>query len=235
MFRITCPHCQVALRADDRSLGRNVRCPKCKQILCIPVPVQLLSAAPAPKCLNEVDVEKVEGEPAPVAVGSPPEQRLLGTAVLNAVQGYGKPALAWIRRRKLLATALLTGLVLLMCLPVWRVTKRAILTDMSLAAYLAQRPHWPTWLNVECKLGNYYNYAYRYSAPTHYNVGLRANDPIKSAYAWVPKKSEVGERLFYILRDGRVHRLVLKVVLEGPYGEPTPPGREELAIVDIVE
>ena len=32
-IRFPCPHCRVALRANERVLGRNIPCPKCRQII----------------------------------------------------------------------------------------------------------------------------------------------------------------------------------------------------------
>src|SRR5262249_37898263 len=43
---------------------------------------------------------------------------------------------------------------------------------MTIAAYLAQRPAGPTRITADCKLGNYYNYAYRRAAATYHSVSL---------------------------------------------------------------
>jgi hypothetical protein len=64
---------------------------------------------------------------------------------------------------------------------------------------------------------------------------LHSSSPSKSGHGWVPKDSEVGKSIFEVLKDGRGHRLTLEVVLQGPDGTPNPPGREELAILKVVE
>jgi hypothetical protein len=107
---------------------------------------------------------------------------------------------------------------------------------MTLAAYLAQRPDKPTVLGeLSCKLDNYYNFDYRDSAQTHYSVNLFSEVSFTHAHAWVSKDSAAGRRIFAALQDGRAHPLTLKVVLEGPYGTPTPPGRQEMAIVEVMD
>lgn len=71
MFRFTCPHCHAALRSSTRSLGRNIPCPKCQQVINIPAPVNVPAPTSPPNWLD--DVEKVDGMPTPfTAVSSPP-------------------------------------------------------------------------------------------------------------------------------------------------------------------
>jgi hypothetical protein len=129
-------------------------------------------------------------------------------------------------------------------LPAWQRTREAAKAtqekqneqkaDMTLAAYLAQRPEKPAKITVIGKLNNYYNYAYRNSVTTHYSVSLRSDSPFKSGSAWVLKDSDAGRRLFDALKDGREYRMTLEIVLQGPDGLPTPPDREEMAIVRVL-
>jgi hypothetical protein len=70
MICFTCPHCQAALRASGHFLGRNIRCPKCQQVINIPAPVHTPAPPPAPNWLD--DVEKVEGKQFPIAAASSP-------------------------------------------------------------------------------------------------------------------------------------------------------------------
>jgi hypothetical protein len=107
--------------------------------------------------------------------------------------------------------------------------------EMTLAAYLIQRPDVPTKITSECKLLNHYNGAYQNTAATHHSVRLFSQTPLKSGYAWVPKDSEVGRDVFDILKAGGQRTLTLEVVLRGPDGTPTPPGRQEMAIVRVVK
>jgi hypothetical protein len=105
---------------------------------------------------------------------------------------------------------------------------------MTLAAYLAQRPDGPAEITVRCELKNYYNWAYERTAASHYSVSLKGERPFKSGHAWVPKNSNVGKQVFEVLKDGHEHRLTLRLVLAGPDGTPTPPEREDMAIVELV-
>jgi len=107
--------------------------------------------------------------------------------------------------------------------------------DMTLAAFLAQRPNGPTKLTVECRLDNYYNFAYINAAATHHSLLLEWDSPFAMGHAWVTKDSEAGKEIFEVLKDGRKHRMTLEVVLQGPDGTPTPPGRQEMAVVRLVK
>jgi hypothetical protein len=102
-------------------------------------------------------------------------------------------------------------------------------TEMTLAAFLAQRPAEPAKITADCKLSNYYNCAYRDTAATHHSVAISSSRA--SGHAWVPKNSEEGKRIFEALKDGQEHRLTVQVVLQGPDGTATPLEREEMAIV----
>jgi hypothetical protein len=108
--------------------------------------------------------------------------------------------------------------------------------EMTLADFLAQRPDKPSLLFAFCRLDKVYTFAYRNTVNTHYSVSLHQQQPVwKAGHAWVARDSGAGRRLFEILKDGRSRRLGLRVVLKGPDGRETPPGREEMAIVDVVE
>src|SRR5262249_11863104 len=85
---------------------------------------------------------------------------------------------------------------------------------ITIAAYLAQRPAGPTRITADCKLGNYYNYAYRRAAATYHSVSLSQSSPFAMGHAWVPKDSEAGRLIFEALKDGQEHRLTLEVVLQ---------------------
>src|SRR5262245_30592886 len=36
MFAVQCPHCHTHLTLDESLVGRRVRCPKCRRVLCVP-------------------------------------------------------------------------------------------------------------------------------------------------------------------------------------------------------
>jgi hypothetical protein len=104
--------------------------------------------------------------------------------------------------------------------------------DMTLGAFLAQRPDKPTKIEVNCTLASYYNFAYSGAAVTHYSVSLdQGGNTIKTGHAWVPKDSDAGKAVFEMLKDGERRRLFLEVILQGPDGVATPPGQEEMAVV----
>ena len=50
----------------------------------------------------------------------------------------------------------------------------------------------------------------------------------------MPKDSRVGKQVYEVLKDGDEHYLTLEVALPGPDGTPTPPDREDMAIVKLV-
>jgi hypothetical protein len=106
--------------------------------------------------------------------------------------------------------------------------------DMTLAAYLAQRPAAPKKIAAACKLDSYYNFAYGNAARTHYSIRLTEFRPsVAFGHAWVAKDSEAGRKVFEVLRDGQEHRLIVEVALRGPDGTPTPPGQQEMAVVSV--
>ena len=114
-------------------------------------------------------------------------------------------------------------------------TRKGREAEMTLAAFLAQRPAAPKTVAAECSLDNYYNFAYGDSAATHHSVRLYDRRTTTFAHAWAAKDSAAGKRLFALLSDGEEHPLVVKVALQGPDGKPNPPDRQELAILAVVE
>ena len=68
----------------------------------------------------------------------------------------------------------------------------------------------PSIFRFEAKLDDYYNYEFADAKDTHYSIGLQdgANNQI---YAYVPKKSPDGQKLFDGLKDGKEHPVLIEI------------------------
>jgi hypothetical protein len=104
--------------------------------------------------------------------------------------------------------------------------------EMTLRAFLAQRPENGAIVRVDVQIGDYWNFAYRTCNETHYSLKLRDDRTIE--HAWVRKGSPEGKRIYSICKDGNPHAMTLKIALIGPDGDPTPPGADGIAIIQIV-
>src|SRR6185436_11846149 len=69
----------------------------------------------------------------------------------------------------------------------------------------------------ECRLATYYDFAFIQSAETHYSVELLQDDPRGIIYAYTPKDSTDGKKLFELLRDGRRRRMTFECEFAGSY------------------
>jgi hypothetical protein len=233
MITCSCPECGYRYKVADDLAGKSVLCPECQTRLTVK------RSAPARPRPEEEDQDD-EG-------AQPRQGRATGIPVWVWVAGASALALlVLVVPLAVVAVVLLTGKdapppVKGAQAPQQRVPPAAgdaqppqqnmPADDMTLAAYLAQRPDKPTRITLDCKLDNYYNFAYRGAAATHYSVSLSQASPSKFGHAWMPKDCEAGRAVFEVLKDGREHRLTLAVALRGPDGMPTPAGREELAVV----
>jgi hypothetical protein len=72
-------------------------------------------------------------------------------------------------------------------------------------------------LRVWAALSGYYNYQYGEAQGTHYSLGLveEVGDRAKDFNGYVPKDSDLGRRLFEIVRDGRPHKLIVTIERTG--------------------
>jgi hypothetical protein len=208
-IHFTCPGCGAFIRAPDDKAGARATCRQCGAAVVVP------AAAPVPAWVKELD----QGRPAPApdvaevrpAPAEPPR------APVSRATALGWVVFAVLAGVFLFGAGVLVGFVL-NSRPVSDGASGSPRTEsqgMTLAAYLAQRPATPTRITCDCRLKNYYNFAYRDAAETHYSVGL---GDVGIDNAWVPKDSEAGRRIFAILKDGRTHTLTLEVVLQGPNG-----------------
>jgi hypothetical protein len=244
MIAFPCPKCRATLKAPEERIGAHTKCPYCGipvQVLAIAIPVASRPASSSPVSIPPTVSAPLVVELLPANTLTPGQRQ---ARVVAPDREAGKSRVAVRPKRPgfpLWLLAVIVPGVLLLCgggiglvIIVTR-GENGGRDEMTLAAYLVQQPKEPTTLTVWCKLGNYYNFAYRESAATHYNVHLSQSSPFRYAYAWVSKDSEDGRRIFKVLKDGQEHRLRLKVVLQGPDGMPTPPGREEMAITKVVE
>ena len=75
MVRVACPHCEARIQAPAKYRGRNIRCPKCKQGVAVPVssseshrPTETQTVqAPEPPPVPQPAPVAPEPQPAPVA------------------------------------------------------------------------------------------------------------------------------------------------------------------------
>jgi hypothetical protein len=72
-------------------------------------------------------------------------------------------------------------------------------------------------LRTEAKLSDYFNYHYREAKGTHYSISLKDNygKRFDSFHGNAAKDSDVGRKLFEILKDGHTHRLTVTVERTG--------------------
>jgi hypothetical protein len=153
----------------------------------------------------------------------------------------GLPTWAWIVGGSAVGVLLLglIGILIIVSVSSGRragqTAKAQLPDDMTLAAYLVQRPDKPTRITVVCNLDDYYNFAYSNSASTHYGMRIKQDSPYASDHAWVLKESEAGRAVFEALKDGTEHTLTLAMVWQGPDGTRTPPGKQGIAIVKVMK
>ena len=108
--------------------------------------------------------------------------------------------------------------------------------DMSLKEFILQKPTKPTAVQVDCRMDTYYNFAYSRCAETHYSFRVEGGSPYASAYAYAPKTSEHGRRLYELLKDGSEQRMTLRLERVGPDGEALPAVHDScFALVGIVD
>lgn len=94
--------------------------------------------------------------------------------------------------------------------------------DMTLKAFILQKPTKPVSVDVECTLTTYYNYEFSNSSETHYSVKIESQEPFATAHAYAPKTSAHGKRLYESLKDGSTKRARVRVQRLGPDGQPLP-------------
>ena len=72
-------------------------------------------------------------------------------------------------------------------------------------------------LRVEAELSDLYSSQYEGAQKTHYSVSFSGNygDRHDSFWGYVLKKSELGEKLFEILKDGHTHKLIVTIERTG--------------------
>jgi hypothetical protein len=108
--------------------------------------------------------------------------------------------------------------------------------DMSLKEFILQKPAKPTAVQVDCQLDTYYNYAFSRCAETHYSFKVEGRSPYASAYGYVAKDSELGRRLYELLKNGSEQKMTVRLQRVGPDGDPLPAGHDScFALVGVVE
>lgn len=83
---------------------------------------------------------------------------------------------------------------------------------LPLKTFLATLPPEPTTFTLECQISDSTAWIReRASRGQYYNVQLVDPDPYDSVQGYVRKDSDLGKRLFAILKDGQKHTLTLTV------------------------
>ena len=105
---------------------------------------------------------------------------------------------------------------------------------LSVEAYLAQLPADEVAVTGEMALAHVYADSFRSAEDTHYSISLCTEvSPSQyrpRAWAYVPKDSEAGRRLYAALKDGLAHRITLRLKRSRLDGS-TPKANEEGVIV----
>ena len=99
--------------------------------------------------------------------------------------------------------------------------------EMSLKLFNIIRPEGKKIFRCEAQLDSHYDLYRPDMARTYYSISLRDPRGLPLMWGYVVKESEVGKRLFDILKDGETHSLTLKMSLIDP---ADPHGRK--AIID---
>jgi phage FluMu protein Com len=108
--------------------------------------------------------------------------------------------------------------------------------DMTLTAFILQKPDGPTAVQVDCKLATYYNYAFRVCAETHHSFHISTRGPYKRCHVYAPKDSDHGSKLYELLKNGETGRFTLQIQRIGPTGEVLPAADHEcFALVGVIE
>lgn len=84
---------------------------------------------------------------------------------------------------------------------------------LSLKTYKAKLESNPTEFRVIAELGTYYNYNFRDSSHTHWNIELKDSERNRiSCYVRISTKE--GKQIYEILKDGKKHNLILELKLD---------------------
>lgn len=108
--------------------------------------------------------------------------------------------------------------------------------DMSLKEFILQKPVKPTAMRVDCRLDTFYNFAFSQCAETHYSFRVEGSSPYASAHGYVAKNSELGRRLYELLKNGSEQKMTVRLERVGPNGNPLPAGHDsDFALVGVVD
>jgi hypothetical protein len=109
--------------------------------------------------------------------------------------------------------------------------------DLTLKEFVLQKPAIPTAVQVNCELATYYNWAFQRCAETHYSFKLESRAPaFTQVYAYAPKESDHGRRLYESLKNGTKTKATLRIQRLGPNGQPLPGLHDQcFALIGIVE
>lgn len=82
---------------------------------------------------------------------------------------------------------------------------------ISLRTFRANLGNEPTEFRVYASISNYYNYNYKNSQSNYWSVEI-SND--ENIFGYVAKNSAEGKKIYEILKDGKIHQLILEVKID---------------------
>ncbi len=85
---------------------------------------------------------------------------------------------------------------------------------VSMRTFKANLSKQPTEFRVEATIGNYYNFNYRDSKNTHWNVSIDCKENSNISGCYISKSSEEGKKLYEIIKDGKTHPLILELKID---------------------
>jgi hypothetical protein len=206
-IKTACPSCKATVNAPDKVAGKKCSCPRCGGVLHVP----------------RIREEEDRGEPRGglsawgwvwVAVGGVCVLACIVVAVVVAVSAAVEQPVVLPGGQRGGGGGGVAA-------------EPAAQPGMTLAAFKAQRPAVATKVRCRCRLGNLYNFAYRDCQESHYSLNLDGE------YAWVPRGSDAGKRVYEILKDGEWHTMTLLLRYAGPHGEPVKADERGVAVEGI--
>jgi len=255
---VTCS-CGAKLKAPDDSAGKSFACPKCKARVKVPAPTPAPTEdvaetrfrrkeSPQPQTRRDEDYDDDED-------GARQVQRL----------GKRKGFPLWVLAVILPVGVLLVGGIAFIAFIAYRNSMHSAedkgqagqqeqrnITgpekkqaqevfalppgDMTLKAFILQKPAAPTAVQVDCKLSTFYNWAFRKCAETHYSLEISTASPdLTRCHVYAPKESENGRLLYEALKNGETRRYTLQIQRIGPTGDALPVKDDKcFALVQIV-
>jgi hypothetical protein len=81
--------------------------------------------------------------------------------------------------------------------------------ETTIRAHVSSNSREQQAFRVEARLSDFYSFEYAEAKPTHLSLSL--SDGTEMLIAYVPRDSELGKRVFALLKDGNEHKVTLRV------------------------